>query len=265
MCRWLAYTGPAVLPEIFLFEAENSLIEQSLHARMGVTPTNGDGFGLGWYGDGNEPGVFRDILPAWNDANLKNVAAHIRSPLFFAHVPASTGSGTSRNNCHPFRSGRWMFMHNGQIGQFDTVRREIDRLISDEFYHHRLGTTDSETFFCLLLTNGLDEDPMGAFRRSVHQVESVMKDAQVSQAFRLTAAVTDGETIHAIRYASDDRAPTLYVGLNPQKECPESGLMVVSEPLDSDMDQWQEVKMSQFLTVCAGAFQVEDFAPASDT
>ncbi len=47
MCRWLAYTGSPIQMESVLFKARHSLIDQSLHARMGATTTNGDGFGLG--------------------------------------------------------------------------------------------------------------------------------------------------------------------------------------------------------------------------
>src|SRR5215207_3339612 len=50
------------------------------------TGTNGDGFGLGWYGERPEPGLFRDIRPAWSDENLKSLSVQVRSPLFFAHV-----------------------------------------------------------------------------------------------------------------------------------------------------------------------------------
>jgi predicted glutamine amidotransferase len=261
MCRWLAYAGPPVYPEAFLFEAEHSLIEQSMHARMGATPTNGDGFGLGWYLEREDPGLFRDILPAWNDDNLKSVAAHMRSPLFFAHVRAATGGGISRNNCHPFRYGRWLFMHNGQIGNFDKVRREIDCMISDDYYHHRHGTTDSETFFCLLLTNGLEDDVETAFRRSIEQVEEVMAQEGATRAFRLTAAATDGETVYAVRYASDDKAPTLFVGLDAP-EMDDCAVMVLSEPLDSCPDHWQAVDASQFVTVRRGVFEVQDFPSA---
>jgi predicted glutamine amidotransferase len=31
---------------------------------MGAEPTNGDGFGLGWYGTGVGPAVYRSVAPA---------------------------------------------------------------------------------------------------------------------------------------------------------------------------------------------------------
>ena len=56
MCRWLAYSGAPVLLEELLYKPENSLVEQSLHSRLGAETTNGDGFGVGWYGDGRHAG-----------------------------------------------------------------------------------------------------------------------------------------------------------------------------------------------------------------
>jgi glutamine amidotransferase len=253
--------GPPVYPEDYLLCAENSLIDQSRHARMGRTTTNGDGFGLGWYGGRDEPGLFRDIRPAWNDDNLRNIAAQVRSPQFFAHVRAATNGGIARNNCHPFRYGRWLFMHNGQIGAFDKVRREIDCLIDDAYYHHRLGTTDSETFFCLMLTHGLENDPPGAFARTVAQVEQVKAEQGVNNPLRLTAALTDGETTYAIRYASDPEAPTLYIGHNEPAEAGAAPLLIVSEPLDSCPDHWQEVEMSHLVTARDGHYDIAAFAP----
>ena len=129
MCRWLAYSGPRLRMSELLFEPVNSLIRQSLLAQRGTVPTNGDGFGLGWYGERRRPGLFRDTLPAWNDANLHDLAQQIAAPLFFAHVRASTGTATSRDNCHPFRLRNLLFMHNGEIGDFMRIRRDVEHMI----------------------------------------------------------------------------------------------------------------------------------------
>ncbi|MDX1393213.1 MAG: hypothetical protein R3195_02435 [Gemmatimonadota bacterium] len=63
MCRWLGYTGGPVSIEDLLFEPTHNLIDQSLSARSMSTPTNGDGFGVGWYGRGGRPGLYRSIRP----------------------------------------------------------------------------------------------------------------------------------------------------------------------------------------------------------
>jgi predicted glutamine amidotransferase len=68
LCRWLAYSGSPILLEELLYKPEHSLIDQSLHARLGVETTNGDGFGVGWYGANTEtPAVFHSIESAWNE------------------------------------------------------------------------------------------------------------------------------------------------------------------------------------------------------
>jgi predicted glutamine amidotransferase len=107
MCRWLAYSGAPILLETALYSPANSMIDQSLHSKLGAEATNGDGFGVGWYDDYEVPGVFRSIEPAWNDENLRELSRHITSRLFFAHLRAAIGSPVQQTNCHPFRHGRW--------------------------------------------------------------------------------------------------------------------------------------------------------------
>ena len=204
MCRWLTYCGDPIYLDKVLFEPRNSLISQSLRARHSHVTTNGDGFGIGWYGERPTPGVYRDILPAWNDQNLKSLAHQIRSGLFLAHVRASTGTATSRANCHPFAHGKWLFMHNGQIGGYDRIRRRLDALITDELYPHRGGTTDSELIFYILLSEGLDQDPMGALTRTIGKIEQLVRAAAVNEPFKFTSVLSDGERVYAVRHSSDD-------------------------------------------------------------
>jgi predicted glutamine amidotransferase len=166
MCRWAAYRGTPIPLEQIVSAPGHSLIEQSQQATQAKTATNGDGFGVAWYGEHPEPGLYRDVLPAWSDCNLKSLARQIRSPLFLAHVRASTGGATSRDNCHPFVNGRWSFMHNGQIAGFEKIRRPMETALSDRLYQARHGTTDSELLFLLAIEFGLETDPGGGLRRS---------------------------------------------------------------------------------------------------
>ena len=165
MCRWMAWYGQPVLIEELLFKPKHGLIDQSRHARLGVETTNGDGFGMGWYGEHPEPGLYREVRPAWSDENLRYLCRHIRSHLYFAHVRASTGTPITRPNCHPFACGRWLFMHNGMIGNWARLRRKVEGLIPDEVYGSRIGTTDSEAVFLAILGAGGDKDPVGATAR----------------------------------------------------------------------------------------------------
>src|SRR5688572_25004900 len=104
MCRFVAYIGKEdmLLAEL-LAKPNNSLIKQSLLARESRTPTNGDGFGVGWYTPFDKtPALFTSLSPAWNDQNLAYLAKKTRAPLFFAHIRAASTGGISQFNCHPF-------------------------------------------------------------------------------------------------------------------------------------------------------------------
>jgi predicted glutamine amidotransferase len=245
MCRWIAYLGTPVFVEDFVCVPCQSLIAQSRNAREAHSEMNADGFGLGWYGERPTPGVFRDIRPAWSDENLMSLAHQIKSGLYFAHVRASTGTSTTRANCHPFTQGRMLFMHNGQIGGYERVRRAIDAGISDALYNDRTGTTDSEALFLTMVGDGLADTPQATFERAALMVARAQAKAGVTEAFRCTAAWSDGQTLWAVRYSSDDKPPSLYLRELPDR----SGTLVVSEPLDTARDGWQAVPPQSFVTV----------------
>jgi len=239
MCRWAAYVGQPVFLADIIADPVHSLIDQSRNAEECKTNLNADGFGVAWYGHRRKPGLYRDIYPAWSDPNLRALSEQVKSALFLAHVRASTGSAISRNNCHPFVVDRWSFMHNGQIGGFEAVRKAADMLIPNELYRQRRGATDSEAFFLVALGNGLETDPLDAIARTIATFEAL---ATKTPKFRMTAAFSDGEKLYAVRYASDNRAPTLYHRWSGSQK----GRAVVSEPFDADSGVWQEIPDRSF-------------------
>jgi glutamine amidotransferase len=247
MCRFLAYRGEPILLETLVAAPCHSLIHQSLHAAEGKTETNGDGFGIGWYGEREEPGLYRELRPAWSDENLRSLCAQVRSSMFFAHVRAATGTATTRANCHPFAAGRFLFMHNGQVGSFQGVRRRIEALIPDEFYPLRAGTTDSEAIFLAALGRGLERDPVTALAATLAEVKDATRLAGQEAPLRFTAALTDGASLWAFRWACDDRPPSLYYRRRP------GGLVVVSEPIDDQRGDWREVPISACLLASGDA------------
>ena len=235
MCRWIAYRGDVVPLERYVTEPAHSLVVQSLQAKEAVGSTNGDGFGLGWYGDRDEPGLYREVRPAWSDENLKHLCRHIRSGLFFAHVRAATGTPTTRPNCHPFVHGQWMFMHNGQVGDWSLIRRRVEELIPDSYYGSRAGTTDSEAVFLAILGAGADQDPIAATMRTLATLTELVSTSGTSEPLRFTAAMSNGRDLYAYRYAYGASANTLYY-----RETGNS-VVVVSEPLDMDRAVWKPV------------------------
>ena len=254
MCRWIAYRGETVPLERYVTEPTHSLVVQSLKALESSGSTNGDGFGLGWYGEREEPGVYREVRPAWSDENLRHLCRHIHSPLFFAHVRASTGTPITRPNCHPFAHGRWMFMHNGQIGDWSLIRRSVEALIPDEFYKSRNGTTDSEAVFLAILGAGADTDPIGATDRTLATLRNLVAASGTHEPLRFTAALSDGRELYAFRYANSTTSNSLYY-----RET-EGSVVVVSEPLDRQPGNWKPVPPNHLIAARPGSpVSVEPF------
>lgn len=257
MCRWAAYVGAPIFLEEIVSRPGHSLIHQSHCATQCHSAINADGFGVAWYGERPEPGLYRDVMPAWSDPNLRSLTAQVKSSLFLAHVRASTGTATSRNNCHPFTVGRWSFMHNGQIGGYDAFRRDADMMIRDDLYAHRKGATDSEALFLIAVAEGLDEDPQGAMQRAAARVIALSRAKGTAPHLRLTAAFSDGKRLFAVRYATDDHAPTLYHRWSDRRQ----GRAVVSEPLEQDEGDWTEVPAGSFCLFEAGQVDIGRFEP----
>src|SRR4051794_16984846 len=210
MCRWLAYLGAPIRINDLLYKPEHSLIDQSLHSKLGAETTNGDGFGIGWYDEEGTPGIYRCIEPAWNDRNLRDVSGHIRSPLVFAHIRAAIGSVVQETNCHPFRHGQWLFMHNGFIGDFHMVKRDLVLAVDPSLYPSIEGSSDTEVFFHLALTFGLEDDPPAAVEAAVGLIEEVGRKHGVEHPIQMTVATSNGETVWAFRYSSQRDSRSLF-------------------------------------------------------
>lgn len=275
MCRWNAYVGePLVIGEL-LFRTKHGLIDESLHARMGAETTNGDGFGVGWYLDDDRalPARYRSVNPAWNDANLRELADHIKSPLFLAHIRAAVGSPVQQTNCHPFRHGRWLFVHNGFLDGFQAVRRDLLLAVDPSLFGGIAGSTDSELLFHLALTFGLEDDPLTAMERAVGLVESTGRDRGISHPVQGTVAISDGVRLWAVRYSSQHSSRTLFVSedveavrrLHPENERLQrlgaGARLVVSEPVADLSGAWLEVPESTALLLEDGAVEPRPFAP----
>lgn len=260
MCRWAAYLGRPIYLEDIVSRPGHSLVRQSHGATRCATSVNADGFGLAWYGDREEPGLYRDVMPAWSDPNLRSLTATVKSHLFMAHVRASTGTATSRNNCHPFAVGRWCFMHNGQFGGYDSWRRSAELLIPDDAYGHRKGATDSEALFLCALGEGLAQEPGGALARATARFEALARQRGTAPHVRLTCAFSDGVRLYAARYATDDQAPTLYYRWSEMRH----GWAVVSEPLESDELDWSEVPPGSLCTFEGESVTIAPFVVESD-
>jgi predicted glutamine amidotransferase len=276
MCRWMAWFGQPILIEELLFKSQHGIVDQSLHARMGAEPTNGDGFGLGWYGAGIGPGVYRSVSPAWADPNLREVAAHVEAPVFMVHVRAAIGSPVQETNCHPFRRDRWLFVHNGFIADFHDLRRDLMLAIDPSLFADVHGSTDTEVVFYLALTLGLDEDPIRALESTVGLIEETARRRGIAGAVQATFGVSDGASLWAVRYATEGPARSLFASADPEtvrrlypdnprfERLGADDRLIVSEPFSDLPGLWQKIPEATAVTVRrGGVLEERPFVPSS--
>ncbi|WP_245560952.1 class II glutamine amidotransferase [Agromyces subbeticus] len=258
-----------------ILDAQHSLVAQSLDSPLGAETVNGDGFGVGWYPAdstaGSHPSLFHSVEPAWNDENLRELTDAIESPLFFSHVRAAAGPPIQRTNCHPFRHHNWLFMHNGVIHGFRTIKRELTFAIDPSLYPDVQGTTDSEVLFHLALTFGLRDDPIAGMTAAVRFVEQTGREHGIEYPMQGTVAIADGATIWAFRYSSRGESrslfhsidiPTLqemYPDLPRLRLFGQKARVVVSEPLNDLPGAFVEVPESTVATLDADGYRYEPF------
>jgi len=274
MCRWLAYSGSPIPLDELLYKTRYSLIDQSRHSRLGVETTNGDGVGVGWYGpDGDAPALFRGVGPAWGDLNLRELSGAVSSPLFLAHIRASTGTPVQQTNCHPFRFGRWLWVHNGLVRDFERLRRDLVLAVDPALFPAIVGSTDSEVMFYLALTFGLRDDPVAAVERMAGFVEETGRRHGVEHPLQMTVGTSDGERLWAFRYSSEGASRSLFFSTavttlremypeNPRLQgVSDETRIVVSEPLGELVGAWQPVPESSYGVVRQGDDALGDFRP----
>ena len=257
MCRFTFYQGEPIRLSALVTEPAHSLIHQSFDAREREEPLNGDGFGVAWYAPDLTvaPGRFRGVSPAWNNANLHEIARVVASPCVLAHVRAATQQlAVSELNCHPFVVGRWSFMHNGDIGGFARIRRALLAELSDARFDSIQGSTDSEHFFALLLDE-LDaageaddvEAISAAFQRGIERISTLMFTHAPGEHLYINAVLTNGREAVACRYTADApvEGSSLYINQGQRYVCEEGvcrmvdtvhagSVIVSSEPLSED-------------------------------
>jgi predicted glutamine amidotransferase len=193
--------------------------------------------------------------------------------LFFAHIRAAIGSAVQQTNCHPFRHGRWLFMHNGFIDGFAKMKRDLVLAIDPSLFPQIMGTTDTEVLFHLALTFGLDDDPPQALARAIGLVEAHGHTQNVDYPFQGTIATTNGDSLWVFRYSSHGRSrslfftrdvPTLreqYPDREILREVSDDTRLVVSEPIGDLPGAWIEMREASYGIVSKAGDQLLPFAP----
>lgn len=263
MCRWLAYHGSPITIDTLITKPDHSLVDQSINARYldlpnyplarqfphHAFPTNGDGFGVAWAGRAGTVGQFHQITPAWDSDNLHSLAEQIETGTVLAHVRAAPGGTIAEDNYHPFVHGGWMFQHNGTVGGFAKLKRDLTMAVDPGLYPYIKGNSDTETCFYLALTYGLASDPVGAFLKLNDQIEHARATRGVTEPFTACMAASNGDVLVTMRVSNRNnlaggtppQSPSLFhaqgaarirLADGSEETLPADTQLVCSEPLE---------------------------------
>ena len=181
-----------------------------------------------------------------------------------------------QTNCHPFRHGQWLFVHNGFIADFHVLRRDLMLAIDPALFAEVHGSTDTEVVFYLALTFGLEEDPISALERTVGLIEATAARLGVEDPVQGSFGISDGTRLWAVRYATNGRPRSLFASadvdsvrrLHPddaraQRLSPDDRV-IVSEPFSDLPGDWHEIAPATAVIVRrGGVLEHQPFQPQS--
>ena len=280
MCRWLAYSGSPILLEDLLYKPVHSLIDQSLHSRLGVETTNGDGFGVGWYGDGDDARrvpEHRAGLERPQPARARR--PHRRAARVRPHPRLHGHRRCSRRTATRSATAAGCGCTTARSRGFQEVKRELTLAVDPALYPAIEGSTDSEMFFYLALTlasrttrrarwtrtvglrrarrprarhRAPDPDDRGDHRRRARLGLPLLQRGPLALAVLLHRACDTLRELHPDNSRSSS-------GLSDETR------LVVSEPLGDLAGAWNEVPESSYGVVHDGQDELHPFTPRPPT
>jgi glutamine amidotransferase len=246
MCRHLAYLGAAVTLRSVLTDPPHGLLAQAWSPRRqrhGVV--NADGFGVGWYADGDpEPARYRRARPIWSDPSFADLARVTRSRAVLAAVRSATpDTEAGEAAAAPYAAGRWLFSHNGVLSGWPDAGARLAAGLPPGDVLALEARCDSALLWAVVLRrlragSGLAEALAG----------TICELAGLRLGGRFNFLLTDGETIAAT--AAGD---TLCYRSS------QVGVLVASEPCD-DEPGWVDVPDQSLVAASAGWVTVRPVA-----
>jgi predicted glutamine amidotransferase len=247
MCRFFAFTGKNVVDLSHLITVvDNCLLDQSKNDE--TKRPNPDGWGFA-YQKRKKLNVIKSPLPAFKDKLFLTEAQKIKSKLLFAHIRRKSHGIVKIENSHPFKSGKWMFMHNGNIPNLRQFQVRLMRTLPDEIILETKGTTDSEflfKYFLLLLEKEQECDVNCALNYIYNIIDqlSALIDAEDLDLLALNFVLTNCDYLIGFRRNRSLFYCNVY-----------NGTLISSEPLGIDA-AWNEVPENHFI-VCLNPGEVK--------
>ncbi|GAA5016720.1 ergothioneine biosynthesis protein EgtC [Kitasatospora paranensis] len=225
MCRHLAYLGEPLAPGAVLAEPPYALVHQSWAPRRQRYGTvNADGFGLGWYADGDErPARYRRAGPVWADEAFADLARVVRTRALLAAVRSATaGCAPGEAAAAPFTDGRRLFSHNGALPGWPAAYGPLAATLPAAELMALEARSDSALLWALVQARLQAGAELG------EALADTVREAAKYGPARLNLLLTDGSSIAATAWGD-----TLFHRSGP-------GVVVASEPYD-DAPGWTEV------------------------
>jgi predicted glutamine amidotransferase len=193
MCRLLGYCSRGRA------SAASLLTEQGLREFTALSAFHSDGWGMAWYRAGG-PEVRKSMRRAADEPDYDQLAHRALGDIGMVHLRwATPGLGLSRQNCHPFRYGRYTLAHNGAIHP----QSKLGEMLPAEWERQLHGTTDSERYFLHL---------MWRLERRGGDMAAAIADTQASIGSRyavnsLNAILLSPDRMYAISWHDPARIP----------------------------------------------------------
>lgn len=243
MCRVTAYLGTPATLAALVIDPPFGLARQAWAPRRQRSGTmNTDGFGVGWYADGDPvPARYRQTGPIWADPSFADVARVTRTRAMLAAVrDATAGTDTGLAAVSPYSFSRWLFTHNGVLNGWPAATIPLAGTLSAGDLLALDARCDSALAWALVLARlRAGASPASALSGVVAALE------EHGVGGRFNFFLTDGDVI-----AATAMGETLcYRRLG-------AAVVVASEPSDDEAG-WTDVPDRNVLTASVGNVRVE--------
>jgi glutamine amidotransferase len=247
VCRLLAYLGPPVTLRELVIDPPFGLARQAWSPRRQVHGhVNVDGFGAGWYADGDpEAARYRRPGPIWADPSFADLARVTRTRAALAVVRSATpGTDPGVASVTPYASGRWLFAHNGALAGWPASTAALAATLPAEDLLSLEARCDSALAWALIAARmRAGASAAAALASTIAALAAHVVDG------RFNFVLTDGQAIAAtaagdtLCYRAGDGAVT-----------------VASEPSD-DGPGWTDVADQSLLTATPAGVEVSPLPP----
>lgn len=233
----------------------NSLVIQSHEHK--------DGWGIAAYGAESLPKVAHGVGAAHSDPDFHRVSSLVSSHTVVAHVRLASVGAVELRNSHPFLFGRWSFVHNGTLKNFERHREAVEALIRPELRANIRGTTDSERCFHIFLTRlsarrsleapARAEDVAIALAETMGLVAGITDEPGQDRS-AMNFLVTNGEVMVATRrnrtlFITDGRRTGANLGAPLRHGTRLDQLVIASEALCGNHTAWDVVSEEEIIGV----------------